>query len=175
MTDLLQSSRSDYYMNLINSHRDDSRKMFRTVGKLLHTKPVTSSSQFPSHSSMKDLAEKFMHFFNAKVNAIHQELMLKYDVNTFIISDDSNITCKLKAFKSVSMDTLLALIRPLSGKSCDLDPLLGSLLHACLPELGPILTQIVNQSLQSAIVPEQLKVAMVKILLKKPSLDHREF
>ena len=68
---------------------------------------------------MKDLAEKFMHFFDAKVNAIHQELMLKYDDNTFIISDDSNITCKFEAFKSVSFDTLLALIRPSSGKSCD--------------------------------------------------------
>ena len=124
---------------------------------------------------MKDLAEKFMHFFDAKVNAIHQELMLKYDDNNFIISDDSNITCKFEAFKSVSMDTLLALIRPSSGKSCDLDPLPGSLLRACLSELGPILTQIVNQSLQSAVVPEQLKVAMVKPLLKKPSLDHREF
>ena len=44
-----------------------------------------------------------------------------------------------------------------------------------MSELGPILTQIVNQSLQSAVVPEQLKVAMVKPLLKKPSLDHREF
>ena len=149
--------------------------MFKTVGKLLHTKPVTNSSPFPSHSPMKDLAEKFIHLFDAKVNAIHEELMLKFDDNTFIISDDSNITCKFEAFKSVSMDTPLALIRPSSGKSCDLYPLPGSLLRACLSELGPILTQIVNQSLQCAVVSEQLKVAMVKHLMKKPSLDHREF
>ena len=147
----------------------------RTVGKLLHTKPVTNSSQFPSHSSMKDLAEKFMHFFDAKVNAIHQGLRLKYDDNTFIVSDDSNTTCKFEAFKSVSMATLLALIRPSSGESCHLDPLPGSLLRACLSELGPILSQIVNQSLQSAVVAEQLKVAMEKPLLKKPSLNYREF
>ena len=124
---------------------------------------------------MKDLAEKFMHFFDAKVNAIHQELMLKYDDNTFIISDDSNITCNFDPFKSVSMDTLLVLKRPSSAKSCDLDPLPGSLLRAFLSELGAILPQIVNQSLQSAVVPGQLKVVMVKQLLKKPSLDHREF
>ena len=37
------------------------------------------------------------------------------------------------------------------------------------------ISQIVNQSLQFAVVPEQLKVAMVKPLLKKPSLDYREF
>ena len=101
VTDLLQSSRSDYYTDLINSHRDDSRKMFKTVGKLLHTKPLTNSSPFPSYSPMKDLAEKFIHLFDAKVNAIHEELMLKYDDNTFIISDDSNITCKFEAFKSL--------------------------------------------------------------------------
>ena len=73
------------------------------------------------------------------------------------------------------MDTLLALIRPWSGKSCELDPLPGSLLRKCLSELGPILTQIINQSLQFAVVPEQLKVAMVRPWLGKPSLDHREF
>ena len=84
-----------------------------------------------------------MHFFDA----IHQELRLKYDDNTFIISDDSNTTCKFEAFKSVTMDTLLALIRPSSGKSIDLDPLQGSLLRACLSELGPLLSQIVNQTL----------------------------
>ena len=60
--------------------------MFKTVGKLLHAKPVTNGIQIPSHSPMIDLAEKFMPFFDAKVNAIHQELMLKYDDNTFIIS-----------------------------------------------------------------------------------------
>ena len=64
------------------------------------------------------------------------------------------------------MHTLLALIRPSSGKSCDLDPLPRSLLRACLSELGPILTQIANHSLQSAVVPGQLKVAIVKPLLK---------
>ena len=88
----------DYYTDLITSYRDNSRKMFRTVGKLLHTKPVTNSSQFPSHSSMKDLSEKLMHFFDAKVNVFHQDLRLKYDDNTSIISDDSNITCKFEVF-----------------------------------------------------------------------------
>ena len=65
---------------------------------------------------------------------IHQELILTYDDNTFTISDDSSITCKFEAFKSVPMDTVLALIRPSSGKSCHLDPLLGSLLQCmCMP------------------------------------------
>ena len=174
MIDHLQSLRSDYYTDLINSHRDASSKMFKTVGKVLHTKPVTNSNQFPSHSPMKDLAEKFMHFFDARVNAIHQELMLKYDDNTFIISDDSNITCNFDAFKCLYGYTT-SLEKTIVWKSCDLDPLPGSLLRAFRSELGTILTQIVNQSLQSAVVPEQLKVAMVKPLLKNPSLDHREF
>ena len=47
---------------------------------------------------MKDLSEKVMHFFDAKVNAFHQDLRLKYDDNTSIISDDGNITCKFEAF-----------------------------------------------------------------------------
>ena len=59
---------------------------------MLRTKPVTNSSQFPSHSSTKDLAEKFIHFFDAKFKAIHQELIVKYDDGSLNISNDSNIT-----------------------------------------------------------------------------------
>jgi len=71
VTELLQSSRSNYYKDLINSHSDNPRKMFNTVGKLLHTNAAASSSQFPPHSSTKDLVDNFMNFFDAKIKTIH--------------------------------------------------------------------------------------------------------
>lgn len=37
--------------------------------------------------------------------------------------------------------------------------------------IGPILQSIVNSSLISGCVPEELKIATVQPLLKKPSLD----
>ena len=54
-------------------------------------------------------------------------------------------------------------------KTCELDPVPTSLLMECLL---PTLTQIVNDSLTCGIFPQIHKSAVVKPLLKKPTLDH---
>ena len=59
----------------------------------------------------------------------------------------------------------------LSNSSCDLDPIPTKLLKLCLdPLLGPI-TRIVNMSLGSGVFPKDLKHALVRPTLKKPTLD----
>ena len=57
------------------------------------------------------------------------------------------------------------------SKSCDIDPILTALLKEILPSVITILTEIINKLLTSGIFPESLKVALVKPLLKKASLD----
>ena len=63
----------------------------------------------------------------------------------------------------------------LSSKSCDLDPLPGYVTRNALSTLLPFITKIINTSLQSGQMPSQLKVAKLRPLLKKPSLDHTQF
>ena len=55
--------------------------------------------------------------------------------------------------------------------SCDLDPAPTPLLKECLDTLLPSITKLINLSLTSGIVPSCFKHALVKPLLKKPSLD----
>ena len=55
-------------------------------------------------------------------------------------------------------------------KSFDLDPIPTPILHDCLDEITPIVTDIVNKSL-SCVVPQCFKHALVKPLLKKANLD----
>ena len=63
------------------------------------------------------------------------------------------------------------LIKDSPSKSCDLDPLPTWLLKLCMPELLSLITAIVNCSLESSTVPPSLKKALVRPLLKKPTLD----
>ena len=56
-------------------------------------------------------------------------------------------------------------------KSCDLDPIPSPLFHDCLDELVPVITDIINTSLISGVVPQCFKHALVKPLLKKSNLD----
>ena len=58
------------------------------------------------------------------------------------------------------------------SKSCELDPIPTSLLKKCSASVIPIITDIVNESLATGIVPAELKIAHVRPLLKKKNLDH---
>ena len=56
-------------------------------------------------------------------------------------------------------------------QSCNLDPIPTELLYENLDVLLPTITNIINISLASGFVPPDFKTAIVKPLLKKPSLD----
>ena len=63
------------------------------------------------------------------------------------------------------------MLQEMPKKSCDLDPIPTPILHDCLEEITPIVTDIVNKSLSSGVVPQCFKHALVKPLLKKANLD----
>ena len=51
------------------------------------------------------------------------------------------------------------------------DPISTWLLKQCLDELAPLVTAIINQSIESCSVPKSFKSAWIRPLLKKPGLD----
>ena len=79
----------------------------------------------------------------------------------------------------MNSDTSVKKIAPLLcrsvGKSCVLDPITGSVLRDCIEELLPIIARIINLSLQSAVMPHDLKEAVLKPKIKKDSLDSELF
>ena len=60
-------------------------------------------------------------------------------------------------------------------KTCALDQLPASVLTKCLPRLLPVITDIVNHSLDEALMPNSLKTALIILLLKKTNLDTEDF
>ena len=62
----------------------------------------------------------------------------------------------------------------MSPKSCDLDPIPTKLLYDNLDVLLPTITNLINLSLSTGSVPCDLKTAIVRPLLKKPSLDKEQ-
>ena len=74
-------------------------------------------------------------------------------------------------FQLVTEDFVKTLVQEMPRKSCDLDPIPTSVLYDYLDEIIPIVTSIMNKSLSSRIVPQYFKHALVKLLLKKASLD----
>jgi hypothetical protein len=80
----------------------------------------------------------------------------------------------LTSFKPITAASLWSLLKKSSPKSCALDPIPTPLLFECLDAVMPVLTNIVNTSLTTGIYPSIYKAAIVKPLLKKPTLDPNE-
>ena len=77
----------------------------------------------------------------------------------------------LQAFTPVIDQFASEILQKTVPKSCDLGPIPTELLYENLDVLLPTVTNIINTSLASGFVPPDFKTAIVKPLLKKPSLD----
>ena len=78
---------------------------------------------------------------------------------------------KLDKFRVLTDDEVARIIRKSPSKCCVSDPVDTGLLKDVLPATLPLLTRLVNSSMQSGIFPDELKEALVKPLLKKINLD----
>ena len=77
---------------------------------------------------------------------------------------------RFTCFTPTNQPDLMKIISKTMTKSCQLDPIKTNILKDNISVLAPVLVDIVNTSLEDAIVTENLKSAMVRPLLKKPSL-----
>ena len=164
--DLILNSKSQFFASAIRE-APCSRALFSALHKLLHrTKPTP----LPEHTSAGHRANCFCNFFHKKIADIRRHL------DDVAVHSLPGIPVKprqsdLTQLSPVTPDELLKIIRRSPAKSCALDPMPTSLLMEHIDVLLPAISNIVNLSLTSGVVPAQLKVAHVTPLLKKPSLN----
>ena len=87
------------------------------------------------------------------------------------LSQYRNCLLNLKSFRVLTDDEVARIIRKSLSKCCKSDLVDTGLLKDVLPVALPLLTRLVNSSMQSGIFPDELKEALVKLLLKKINLD----
>ena len=74
-------------------------------------------------------------------------------------------------FSPLTEEKVSKLINSSTKKSYTLDPLPSSLVIDCIDVLLPIITKMINLSLESGLFADDWKCALVLPLLKKPGLD----
>ena len=80
--------------------------------------------------------------------------------------------CHPATLNSVSTYQIVSrIVMKSSTKTCALDPMPTWLLKELLPSIAPLMTDFINSSLQSGVVPDSMKSAAVTPLLEKASLD----
>ena len=125
--------------------------------------------KLPEHASTEELANRFAVFFTDKVCKIRDELpdLSRHQLNL----PTPALTCSLNVFSAVTESEVCKIIAKSPTKSCSLDPAPTWMVNDSVDELIPMVTILVNLSLQSANVPDSMKQALVTPLLKKDDLD----
>ena len=167
--DLLRSTETEYYSNLITEHSTDSRRLFRTVNLVMHR---NTPNPLPDHSSPEQLANEFRDFFRSKVEKIRNTFNNGDKCDPMQFDGIKPVKTTLDTFRSVTVDEIRRIVTHAPCKSCELDPIPTCLVKKCADILAPIITQIVNLSIHNAHVPDIYKGAVVRPLLKKPGLEH---
>ena len=84
---------------------------------------------------------------------------------------DSPVVQPMDSFRLSNESEVLKLIEATPKKSCSLDSMPTSLVVGCIDILLPVITKVINLSLQRGAFADQWKCALVHNLLKKLGLD----
>ena len=167
-TNLLSHTKRDHMLSIIENSGRDQGKLFKEMNKIMNRK---QSQPLPPHDDPKALANDFSAFFQGKVDTIRSKFDPTID-DAFEYDGKDDTISAFHTFQSVTEEDIRKIVSKSASKSCELDPLPTKLLKSNLDILLPVITKIVNNSLQNAKMPEVFKRAIVRPLLKKPSLDN---
>ena len=145
----------------------DKKRLFAVTNSLLGK---TQSSVLPTHLSNLEVATKFADFFKNKVKLITESFSSA--TSPPVCDHVQNICGKvLDAFSEVSPEYIQKLVRTMPSKYSDLDEIPAWLFKECFDCLSPVVSQIMNKSISTAIVSDCFKLAHVRPLLKKPDAE----
>ena len=140
---LMNQARCKYYNEFIEKNRFHQGRLFKAANSLLSESTKLS---LPGGSNAVMVVNSIGRFFIDEVTSIHSKL--GDAVNSNVSTQDMQ-NSSFTSFKSLSMDDVRHNIMRSSRKSCSLDPVPTSLVVECMDELLPVITLIINLSLQS--------------------------
>ena len=170
---MLRDAKASYYSSIISENASDPKILFNAVDKLLHRRV---DRRYPIAPSTFELTNNFADFFDKKIASIRTELS-KEMISGTQSCETYKQPCQAEftEFRVMSEREIESFVDKIGKKSCDLDPIPASILKECKSTILPVLTNIVNMSLQSASMPAALKEAMIKPKLKKDNLDSEDY
>lgn len=154
------------YLNKEIAESTGKKSLFKIVDPLLIKKP---GLKLPCHDSPRPLANQFGEFFSKKVSDIRKKISKLLGA---VIRRPKCHYAFLPSqfFHQVTASEIVSLIMNSPPKSFLRDPIPTSLLRKFVDYLAVPISAIVNLSLSRGVFPDEIKLALVTPLLKKPSL-----
>ena len=165
----LASTKSNHYRTIIHEDANNVKAMYSVTNDLLGR---SASPSLPDCRDDATLAEEFHHYFTQKIGNIRSTTDSRSMTITLEPQQPTAYQpAELCEFQPASAEDIKRIIVQSSSKSCELDPMPTNLLKDNINTLAPIITYIVNKSLQSGVVPAAMKHALITPIIKKRGLD----
>lgn len=165
VAEAVRKAKGNHLENLIEACGSDQKALFKIVNSLLKPKDEPISDASPT-------AEDFNEFFVSKIQKIHEALLTR--ANPEMQSHGTEATSQFSTFQSVTEEEVLQTLLHSPTKSCEVDPWPTWMLKRHATTLAPVITHIANISMAAGLFPEEWRHAIIRPLLKKPSLDQKQ-
>ena len=167
---LMNDARRKFYHNFIRDNSSSQRFLFWAAKKLLSQ--GDNRVVYPPVDDNIKLANQLGTFFIQKIETIGSNLDGMAQGLPALPDDLAPVSPPpFSNFSPLTEETVRKLINSSAKKSCTLDPMPTSLVMDCIDVLLPIITKMINLSLESGLLADDWKCALVLPLLKKPGLD----
>uniref|UniRef100_A0A8C5HYQ9 Reverse transcriptase domain-containing protein n=1 Tax=Gouania willdenowi TaxID=441366 RepID=A0A8C5HYQ9_GOUWI len=166
--DGLFKARQQYFSEIIAKNVNNSRTLFSVIEKL-----TTPPDQIAPELLSAGKCNEFAVYFNEKIQSIRSNIRTNQQNHKKLeqlqpLRDESTTMLE---FITVNPKTIEETIQQLNPSTCCLDTIPSNFFKTVVKSIVTDLCQIINCSFQSGTVPKSLKVAAVKPLLKKRTLD----
>ena len=98
-----------------------------------------------------------------------------HPINEKYIEKDFLTSLCFTNFRPIMLQETIDLSKSAAPKSCELDPIPTSIILKHVEIIAPIIQEIINLSITTGIMPENMKEAILQPLLKKLDLDLQQF
>ena len=159
---LVRYEKTQTISNKIVEIGKDTKKLYAIMESLTG---VSTSNPLPE-GTPEELAEEFAEFFLNKILDI-RKVMKDED----LYKHQKPATIRFSKFLPLSEREVESIVMSMQTKSCEIDAIPTALLKQLLPSILPVLTKLVNTSLENGLFCSTWKEAVVRPLLKKYGLD----
>ena len=158
---------------LTDNDASNNKEMYRIINDLMGR---SSKTLFPkSDIGPGALADCFVTHFTDKITDIRVHLATistQRQLSVFADDNGCRVVDPLCDFELLTCNDICNLVMKSTSKlSTDIDIISATLLKSNIATLAPVLTRIVNLSIESSTMPAVMKHAVVTPLLKKSDLD----
>ena len=160
---LLKKTKTEILSSKVLECKGNTKMLYQLFKNISGQK---TENPMPQSQSDQQLADDFADYFMTKIDTIRNALQ-----HVPAYTPEGAVGCNMSNFHPIEEHQVQKIIMSLSTKSCELDIVPTRLLKEILPSVLPIITKIVNLSLEKGVFAEAWKTAIIRPQIKKIGLE----